>query len=125
MMMRRMMTACFLPPACCLGVAACGERITNANIDVVNRQLDLVEKADRGGVSPKEVESILGPPTRIETTTLPLETQKKEIEVVRYFYRQDGKTIELHFYDNKLISHAPHFDETPSPAGGEERRKQP
>ena len=123
--MRRMITACLLSPAFCLGFTACGERITNANIDVVNRQLDQVEKSDKVGVSPKEVESILGPPTRMVSKTLPLETQKKEVEVVRYYYEQGGKTIELHFYDNKLISRAPYFGETPPPSGAEEKHKQP
>ena len=42
-----------------------------------------------------------------ETVLNNLKKQKKEIEVVRLFYEQDGQTLELHFYDNKLISDVP------------------
>ncbi len=102
-------------------LSACGPRITNSNIEVVNKQFELSEKLRRGGVSPKEVESILGQPQHAETKTIPLETQKKEVEVVRYYYEQDGQTIEMHFLDNKLIARVPHFNSpkptapTPSP----------
>lgn len=101
-------------PLCCVPLAftACKQRFTNANLEVVNRELDRSEEQVRRGVrdigvSPKEVESILGPPQRVETTKLPLETQKKEVEVVRYYYQQDGQTLELHFFDNKLITKIP------------------
>jgi hypothetical protein len=53
------------------------------------------------------VESVLGPPKRVETYRLELETQKKELDGVRYYYEQDGQTLELHFLDNKLISKVP------------------
>ncbi len=91
-------------------LSGCGPRITNANIDVVNAEFQVGEKTGKGGVSPKEVESILGQPARIETKMLPLETQKKEVEVTRYYYQQDGGTVELHFFDNKLIARVPHLD---------------
>ncbi len=94
-------------------LSACGPRITNANIDVVNTEFQAAESAGKGAVSPKEVESILGQPTRIETKILPLETQKKEVEVLRYYYKQDGETLELHFFDNKLISRVSHLDAKP------------
>lgn len=96
--------------------AGCGPRITNANIDVVNKEFQAAEKAGKGGVSLKEVESILGQPTHIETTTLPLESQKKEVEVVRYYYQQDGQTVELHFFNNRLIGRVAHLDEKPETA---------
>ena len=86
----------------------CGPHLTNANIDVVNKQREALEKVGKG-ISPKEVESILGQPTQIESTKLPLETQKKEVDVVRYFYKQDGETVVLHFVDNKLVSEVPSF----------------
>src|SRR5215213_9215403 len=95
-----------------LTLGGCKQRFTNANLEVVNSEFDrsddLLTKGMRdGGVSPKEVESILGPPMRVETHKLPLETQKKEVDVVRYYYEQDGQTVELHFFDNKLISKVP------------------
>ena len=100
-----------------LALTACGPRVTNRNIEVVNKQFEQADKQGKGGVSPKEVESVLGQPQRIEASTIPLETQKKEVEVVRYFYEQDGQVIEMHFFDNKLVSRVPHFPNktTPSP----------
>ena len=86
--------------------AACGPRITNANLVVVENERTGRDNLGKG-ISPKEVESILGLPTRVETAKLPLETQKKEVEVVRYFYVQEGEEIALHFVDGKLISPVP------------------
>jgi hypothetical protein len=88
--------------------AGCGPRITEANVAVVNRQREALERVGKG-ISPKEVESILGQPAEVETAKLPLETQKKEVEVVRYFYEQDGERVVLHFVDNKLVSDVPPF----------------
>ena len=97
-----------------LALAACGPRITSENVEVVNREFDSAENVGKGGVSPKEVESILGHPKRIETYTLTLETQKKELDGVRYYYEQDGQKIELHFLDNKLISKVPVLEARPT-----------
>ena len=85
---------------------ACGPRITNQNVAVVNQQKTALEKVGKG-LSPKEVESILGPPTRIEKFEIPLETRKPTLDGVRYFYEQGGQTLDLHFVDNKLISTVP------------------
>ena len=85
---------------------ACGPRITNQNVAVVNHQRTVLEKAGKG-LSPKEVESILGQPIRTETFKIPLETQKSNLDGIRYFYQQGGETLELHFVDNKLISDVP------------------
>lgn len=86
-----------------LALAACGPRITNANLGEVEKERTTRETLGKG-ISPKEVESILGQPSRSEFTKLPLETQKKEVDVVRYFYQQDGEEVALHFVDGKLIS---------------------
>ena len=96
-----------LTSATVLVFVSCGPRFTNDNIDVVNREFSNGENIGKGGVSPKEVESILGPPKRVEPYRLQLETQKKELDGVRYYYEQDGETLELHFLDNKLISRVP------------------
>ena len=85
---------------------ACGPRITNQNVNVVNQQRAALEKVGKG-LSPKEVESILGQPARIETFKIPLETQRPVLDGVRYFYKQGDETLELHFVDNKLISDVP------------------
>ena len=100
-------TALFSVPL--LALAGCGPNITNANIEVVNKQRDSLDKAGKG-LSPKEVEAILGPPSKSHSSKLALETQKKEVDVVRYEYRQDGQTLELHFLDNKLINEVPKLD---------------
>lgn len=105
-----------------LTLCACKQQFSNKNLEVVNREFqhsdEQVAKGVRdSGVSPKEVESILGQPQRVESHKLPLETQKKEVEVVRYYYEQDGQTIELHFFDNKLISKVPLLSQKkPEPA---------
>jgi len=108
------MAACTLLFTVSLALCACGPRITNQNLEVVDAQRKTLEQAGKG-ISPKEVESILGQPTRSETTKLALETQKKEVDVVRYYYQQDGETIELHFIDGKLISDVSRLGGTPAP----------
>ena len=98
-------------------LVSCGPRFTNENLEVVNREWESAERIAKGGVSTKEVESILGPPKRVETYILQLQTQKKELDGVRYYYDQDGQTIELHFLDNKLISKVPLLNsKSPQPA---------
>ena len=94
-------------------LVACGPRITNKNLDVVNNQRAALEKAGKG-LSPKEVESILGQPQRAESFKIPLETRKPMLDGLRYFYQQDGETVELHFVDNKLISEIPKFGQKPA-----------
>lgn len=91
---------------------ACGPRITNQNVAVVNRQRTALEKAGKG-LSPKEVESILGQPARVENFKIALETQKPFLDGVRYFYQQGTDTLELHFVDNKLISDVPELSDKP------------
>jgi hypothetical protein len=106
------MAVCTLLASLSILSAACGPRITNANLDVVEKERVNREGTPRG-ISPKEVESILGQPTRSETRKLALETQKKEVDVVRYYYVQDGEEIALHFVDGKLISSVPKLGALP------------
>ena len=94
---------------------ACGPRITNQNVKVVNEQRAALEKVGKG-LSPKEVESILGQPARIETFKIPLETQRPVLDGVRYFYKQGDETLELHFVDTKLISDVPLLGSKAAPA---------
>lgn len=82
---------------------ACGPRITNRNVQVVNTQRQSLEKIGKG-ISPKEVESILGQPTRVETFKIPIETQRPNLDGARLYYEQGDETLVLHFVDNKLIS---------------------
>ena len=96
-----------------LSVCACKPEISQNNINAVNTRFEKLEKTGKKSLSPKEVESILGQPDRVENTVLELETQKKEVPVTRYYYEQDGKTIELHFFDNKLINRVPGWNTPP------------
>ncbi|MEI6712719.1 MAG: hypothetical protein WCO60_03140 [Verrucomicrobiota bacterium] len=89
--------------------SACKPEITNANIEAVNSRKEKADLAGRKSLTPKEVESILGLPDRVENTTIELETQKKQVPVTRYYYEQDGQVIELHFFDNKLINRVPQW----------------
>lgn len=95
------------------GLCSCKPAISQSNIDAVNTRFEKLEKTGKKSLSPKEVESILGQPDRIETATIELETQKKEVGLTRYYYEQDGKTIELHFFDNKLINRVPGWNHQP------------
>ena len=103
-----------------LTLTGCGPRVTNANIDAVNREYDAAERSGKA-VTLKEVESILGQPTR--AVSFPSEKPSvKELPGARYYYEQDGKTVELHFIDGKLIRRVPHFGETPAEFGEEPTR---
>ena len=90
-----------------LGLTACGPRVANRNIDVLNAHID----AGRT-LSIKEVEAILGQPTRQETYQIEQQTVR-EMPMVRYYYEENGKTVELHFIDNKLQNRVVHFGEAP------------
>lgn len=88
-----------------LSLAACGPRVTNRNIDALNAQIDSGRT-----LSIKEVESILGQPTRQETRHIEQQTVR-DMPVVRYFYVENGHEVELHFIDGKLQNRAVHFGE--------------
>lgn len=90
-----------------LGLTACGPRVTNRNIDALNAQID----AGRT-LSLKEVEAILGQPTRQETHQIEQQTVR-ELPMVRYYYVENGQTVALHFIDNKLQNRVVHFGEAP------------
>ena len=70
-----------------LGGCNAGKRITKANVDEVSE-----------GMSKKQVESILGPPTSIDS---------KDFVVMKkttYVYRQGKDTVTIVFKDDKLQS---------------------
>ena len=77
------------------------------------------------GLTPKEVESVLGQPERIERFTL-TRPSVKEYEGQRMVYVQDGKEIVLHFVDGKMVRDVPEFganepktiDEAKAPKSG-------
>jgi len=71
----------------------CGKRISDANLREV-----------RPDMSTKEVESILGQPSRVQSHDLPLQTQQKTLNATVYTYEQGGKTVDLFFVGDKLVS---------------------
>lgn len=95
----------------------CERRLSSANIEVANKQQEIAAKRTnrnaqvKEGLALKEVESILGQPVRVETEKRPILVQKN-IEVTRWFYEQDGKTLELVFVDGNLQGKIPSL-ETP------------
>jgi hypothetical protein len=115
----RFMLASVLSFSSAIGFTACGPHVADRNIDAINH---LYETAERSGKSLtiKEVESVLGQPKKIEAFPIEMQTTK-ELPGVRYYYEQDGHTVELHFIDNKLIRRVQRFGE--EPAGDAEKRK--
>lgn len=95
-----------------IALVACGPTVTNENIAAVNDQFEGLEKSGKT-LSIKEVESILGPPSRVETFPIEMRTVK-ELPGVRYYYKQGESTVELHFIDNKLIRRVLKFGERPA-----------
>jgi ABC-type phosphate transport system ATPase subunit len=71
-----------------LALSAChGKRLTRANVDQVSN-----------GMSRKQVESILGPPTSVDSTNL-LVTKK-----VTYTYKQAGESVTIVFFNDEVSS---------------------
>ena len=70
----------------CLG-ACHGKRLTKANVDEVSN-----------GMSRKQVESILGPPTSVDSTNL-LVTKK-----VTYIYQQGNESVTIVFFNDEVTS---------------------
>jgi hypothetical protein len=75
--------------------------VADRNIDALNQLYDSAERTGKS-LSIKEVEAVLGQPTRFVPFPIEMQTTK-ELQGIRYYYEQDGQTIELHFIDNKLI----------------------
>ena len=93
-------TFAFALLAACLVFPGCRRKLTDANLSCVKMDM-----------SPKEVESVLGQPTRSETREMPLQEDVKTLPVLRYVYQQDGKTVTVHFVDGKLIGREGSFEQ--------------
>jgi outer membrane protein assembly factor BamE (lipoprotein component of BamABCDE complex) len=68
-----------------LGVSCGGKRLTKANVDEVAE-----------GMSKKQVESILGPPTNIDNKDFVI------MKKTTYVYRQNKDTVTIVFKDDKV-----------------------
>ncbi|MEP6686374.1 MAG: outer membrane protein assembly factor BamE [Verrucomicrobiota bacterium] len=79
--------AVFVVAAFAFGACHPGKRLTKANV------AEVVE-----GMSKKQVESILGLPTAIDTTDLLI------LKKTTYVYRQDKESITIVFKDDKVAS---------------------
>jgi murein endopeptidase len=85
--------ALILVAAALVATAGCEREFANRNLE----QLKL-------NMTPKEVESIIGNPDRTEKADLELETQRKTMTVIRYFYHHKGQTIVLQFQNGRLMN---------------------
>ncbi len=108
----RFVLASVLPLSFAFGFAACGPKVADRNIDALNKMYDAAERSGKS-LSIKEVEAVLGPPKVAEPFPIEMQTTKV-LQGVRYYYAQDGQTIELHFIDNKLIRRVQHAGEKPA-----------
>lgn len=104
-----------------IGFSACGSKVADRNIDALNKIYKSAEDGKKS-LSIKEVEAVLGPPTHTRTFTITRQTTK-EMPVVVYYYKENGKEIELHFVENKLSNKVLRFGE--KPAEDAELRKMP
>jgi outer membrane protein assembly factor BamE (lipoprotein component of BamABCDE complex) len=68
-------------------LACTGQRLTQANVDQVSE-----------GMSKKQVESILGPPTAVDTKDFML------LKRTTYSYRQSNGTVTILFQDDKVVA---------------------
>ena len=105
--MRRVNKSALISALSVAAFSGCEKRIAPANIDTVNRMQAAAERNMRG-LTPKEVESVLGQPTKVEKFTL-TRPAVKEFDGERMIYVQDGKEIVLHFVEGKMVREVPAF----------------
>jgi hypothetical protein len=74
-----------------LALTGCERKISEANLNAVKPDM-----------TTKEVESILGAPTRVESAPELVSQEVKTTPVTRYVYEQNGKKIELLFFGDRL-----------------------
>jgi len=86
-----------------LAFSACERKITESNLKVLKPDM-----------TAKEVESILGAPTRIEVGP-EITRDPQTLLVTRHVYEQNGKKIELRFVGDRLAT-APKDSDTNAPA---------
>jgi outer membrane protein assembly factor BamE (lipoprotein component of BamABCDE complex) len=85
----RLLSLAGLAVICALGLSACSpeKRLSKANVDEVAE-----------GMSKKQVESILGPPTAVDTKDLAL------LKKTTYVYNQGKDSVTIVFRDDKVQS---------------------
>jgi hypothetical protein len=118
----RFVPASVLSLSIAIGFSACGPKVADRNIDALNKIYKNAED-NKKVLTIKEVEAVLGPPTRTRNFTIPRQTTK-EMPVVVYYYKENGQEIELHFVENKLSNKVLRFGEKQT-EGAELQRKLP
>lgn len=86
MSMLRKFSRLFLVLLVLVSVSCAGRRITKANVDEVAE-----------GMSKKQVESILGPPTELDNKDFLI------LKKATYVYRQGKDTVTIVFKDDKVV----------------------
>jgi hypothetical protein len=76
-----------------LTFSACERKIVKANLDAVKPDM-----------TSKEVESILGAPTHVETGPELVSSEPKTLLVTRHIYQQGNRKIELRFVGDRLAT---------------------
>jgi hypothetical protein len=76
-----------------LGLGACGKQVTNANLHEVQPDM-----------SSKEVESILGQPSRVEEKVALRTKETVTLPVTKYIYEQNGRQVTLTFVEDRLAT---------------------
>jgi hypothetical protein len=84
-----------------MAVVACEQQVAQRQVDVIHRAVDSAKSGERGEVSLKEVESIMGQPAESHREKRPRQVTVHE-EVVRNIYRVDGKKMTATFVDGRL-----------------------
>jgi hypothetical protein len=84
----------FLLVLLALALQGCGREVRNANLNEVKPEMSV-----------KEVESILGPPSRTEfSSPAPSQEVVKNVPITHYYYEQNGRTVKLTFVNDRLAS---------------------
>lgn len=117
----RFVPASVLSLSIAFGFAACGPQVADRNIEALDKLYDAAERSGKS-LSIKEVEAVLGQPKKVESFRIERQTTQ-DLLGYRYYYEENGQTIELHFVDNKLSKRVLHFGE--KPAEDADQRKMP
>ena len=74
-------------------LSGCEQHLSDANLHAV-----------RPDMTTKEVETILGPPRRVETPPPMKLTEPSPLPVTRYVYEQNGRKVQLTFVGDRLAT---------------------
>jgi hypothetical protein len=88
-----MRTACLIVGLCAaLMLGSCKREIANRNLEQLKKNM-----------SPKEVETILGPPDGSDRKDDEGDGEKRYAGLITFYYVQDGQKIALQFFNGHLV----------------------